>query len=166
MELPQNLQAAEDNTHIKPVTWQASEYVFHEKPTFWYLSLILIMAALAAVLAYFQQWFSVAVVAVMTLALFMYSKKAPRTLNYQVDEHGITVEGKLYPYNQFRSYGVLQEVAWRSIDLEPSRRFMPRLTLICENDNFESIGQVLAAHLPRADRKLDMVERLSRYMRF
>jgi hypothetical protein len=147
-------------------SWQASEYVFHEKPHTWYLILFGLAIGLGAGLLLLKQWLSVVVVAVMTLAVLVWSKKAPRVLDYHLDDHGIIIQGKSYPYSQFKSFSVQQDVAWRSVDLEPAKRLMPRLTLLCENDDLNIIESILANHLPRHDREPDFIERITRAIKF
>ena len=148
------------------LTWQASEYVHHHKGTMWYVSLALIVLGLLAVAVIFKLWLSVAVFVAMGAAIAVYAHKPPRVLTYQLDSVGVTIDGKLYPYETFRSFGVLSDVEWHAMDLEPAQRFMPRLTVLFGDDDFDDIVAHLERHLPRADRDPDLVERMTRYLRF
>jgi hypothetical protein len=147
-------------------TWEASEYVFHEKPFAWYIGLWAVTAVLCGGLGLMRQWLSIVVVVITALAVMVYSRKEPRTLGYALDEHGISIDGKLSPYHLFKSYSVHEEVSWQEIDLEPARRFAPRLTVLCEHDSFDQINEILTQHLPRLDRDPDWVEQLTRYIKF
>ena len=147
-------------------TWQASEYVYHQKPAVWYLALWVLTALLCGGLALMHQWLSIVVVVVMALAVMVYSRKEPRTLNYALDDQGISIEGKVSSYHLFKSYSAHEEVGWREIDLEPARRFAPRLTVLCELENYDAIEDILAQHLPRVDRDPDWIERATRYIKF
>ena len=111
-------------------------------------------------------WLAIGVVVVMALAIVVYSRKQPRTLSYTVDDHGVSVEGKLSHYDQFRSYSTHPDLSWGSIDLEPTQRLAPRLTLLCENEQLERIETILADYLPKLQRTPDLIERLSRYLKF
>lgn len=157
---------AEDEVEEPAFQWQASEYVQHHKGAGWYTGLVLIVVIMLGVAVYTQQWLSIAVFLVMAAAVVVYAHKPPRTLLYQLDSAGVTIEGKFYPYEQFRSFAVLQDIEWHAIDLEPTQRFMPRLTVIFDTDDLEGIVDHLSLHLPRADRQPDVVERLTRYLRF
>lgn len=166
-QLEQDQQTGETETAPhQSYTWEASEYIYHEKSAGWYAALWLIAAVLCGILGFLQQWLSIVVVVVMAIAIMVYTRKHPRTLQYTLDEDGIIIERKELPYTNFRSFSILQDMAWYSIDLEPAKRFVPRLTLICENDDVEKIEQILSSHLPRVDRELDFIERASRYLRF
>ncbi len=155
-----------DVPELPPYSWHASEYIFHSKPVTWYLALWVIVLVVCGGLVFLQQWLSIAVIVVMALAISVYTRKEPRELQYMLDSHGVTVDGKLIAYNLFHSFSVAQEMSWHEIDLEPTKRFVPRLTLICATADAGQIEQILAAHLPRQDRLPDWVERASRRLRF
>jgi hypothetical protein len=146
--------------------WQASEFIHHDKSTGWYIALMLATIALCIVFAILGQWLSVGVIVIMALAVVVYSRKEPRVLNYQLDGSGVTIESKSLPYAQFSSFSIHPDLSWQSIDLEPAKRFVPRLTLICENDDIAAIEAILASHMPRIERDHDIIERLSRYLKF
>ena len=166
-EQPEEVTEEEMDQSEEPAfQWQASEYVQHHKGLGWYSGLSVIVLALLGVAVYTQQWLSIAVFLVMAAAVVVYAHKPPRVLLYQLDSKGIIIEGKSYDYEQFRSFAVLQDESWHAIDLEPTQRFMPRLTIIFDQDDFDSIVDHLTLHLPRADRQPDFVERLTRYIRF
>jgi hypothetical protein len=113
-----------------------------------------------------QQWLSIGVFVVMAGALMVYANKPPRTLGYQLDGKGITIERKFYPYDHFRSYSIMRDVAWHVVDLEPAQRFMPRLTVMFDDANLDTIEGLLAQQLPREDRQPDLIERLTRLLKF
>jgi hypothetical protein len=147
-------------------TWEASEYVFHDKPFMWYVGLWGLTAILCGGLGLMHQWLSIVVVVVMALVVMVYSRKEPRTLTYALDDLGISIDGKISSYHLFKSYSIHQEVSWQEVDLEPARRFAPRLTVLCEIDNFDMIEDILSQHLPRVDRDPDWIESLTRYIKF
>ena len=157
----------EGDTSIDPeLSWQASEYLHHKKPAAWYIGLFAIVAGLVAIAFFTRQWLSIAVFAVMAVTLAVYAHKAPRVLDYALDDHGVTIDRKFYPYTSFRSFAVIQDVGWHLIDLEPTQRFMPRLNILFEDDKFDAIVSVLRMHLPESDRQPDWIERLTRYLKF
>jgi hypothetical protein len=158
---------AEQPKSTEPVfSWQASEYIHHAKGVGWYMAFVLILAVLLGVAYITHEWLGGAVFTVMAVAVLVYARKAPRTLTYQLSEDGITIESHHYPFTQFRTFAVLPDIAWHTIDLEPTQRFMPRLTILFEDNDFDAIVDHLATHLPRVDRQPDVVERATRYLRF
>ncbi|HSX14969.1 MAG TPA: hypothetical protein VLE72_03655 [Candidatus Saccharimonadales bacterium] len=157
-------EPAEADTPV--LQWQASEFVHHDKRIGWYLIFFVVVAALVAVAVITHQWLSIGVFGLMAVALLVYTKKQPRVLNYSLGDRGLTIDTKFYDYDSFRTFGVIQDLAWHLIDLEPMRRFMPRLNILFEDDNRDQIIELLEQHLPRQDREPDLVERAARYLHF
>lgn len=151
---------------ITPFGWQASEYVHHQKGPLWYVGLIVLLAGLTAVAVITREWLAIAVFVCMFLAVAVYGSRQPRTLNYSISQDGLEIEGKTYPFSNFSSFAVVQDVAWHSIDLEPTQRFMPRLTILLDDSHVDEIVSRLSSQLPRFDRKPDLIERAARYLRF
>lgn len=147
-------------------SWQASEFIHHQKSASWYAVLALIAVALVAAAIVTRQWVSIAVFATMTAAVVVYASKEPRILNYRLDSHGLTIDGKSSPYSSFKSYSVLKDTGWHMIDLDPTQRFMPRVSIIFDTDDLDRITAVLDTKMPRADREPDWIEKLTRSIRF
>jgi hypothetical protein len=152
-------------------SWHASEYVHHHKGVWWYLGLFGALALLTGILwlahiSTMQLWLTVALFGSAAVAVIVYGSKPPRTLLYELTPQGVTIDGKSYKFAEFRSFGVLQDVEWHSIDLEPTKPFFPRLTVLFDDDDFDEIVSHLELHLARVDRQPDLIERASRYLRF
>jgi hypothetical protein len=147
-------------------SWQASEYVHHHKGAGWYAGLAAAIGILIFILILLRYWLQIAVFLIMGAAVIVYAKKPPRTLMYELTPKGITIEGKKYPFSDFRSFGVLRDDEWHTIDLEPVKRFSPRINILFDPQDLDSIVGHLELHLPRTDREPDLIERASRYLRF
>ena len=147
-------------------SWQASEYVHHHKGVGWYAGLFGGLAVLVLVTVFLKAWMETGLFVVMGGALLVYARKPPRTLMYELTPKGITIEGKEHPFAEFRSFGVLKDDDWHTIDLEPMKRLAPRLAILFDPEDMDPIVGHLELHLPRADREQDPIEKLSRYLRF
>ena len=161
---PEELEEARANEVA--FSWQASEYVHHHKGMGWYAALFGALALLVFVAMVLHLWLETSLFVVMGAAVVVYARKPPRTLTYELTPKGITIEGKQYLFSEFRSFGVLKDEEWHTIDLEPMKRLAPRLSILFDSDDFDSVVGHLELHLPRADREPDPIERLSRYLRF
>jgi hypothetical protein len=147
-------------------SWQASEYIQHHKGAAWYGLLALVVIIFVIIAAILKLWLGIALFLVMGAAIAVYAKKEPRILNYALDSSGVTIENKHYPYNTFRSFSVFRDIDWHSIELDPTQRFMPRLTLLFSDDDIDDIANHLSLHLPNSDRTPDVIERITRKLRF
>jgi len=128
--------------------------------------LVLIVLGLATLAYFLHFWLEIGVFLVMGVAVFIYAQKPPRTMTYELSTEGIHIEGKLFPYADFRSFGVVPDEDWHSISLEPTKRLSPRIVLLFDSDDFDQIVGHLSLHIPRADRDPDTIERITRFLRF
>jgi len=147
-------------------SWQASEYVHNHKGFGWYFILVAIIVVLIGAAAFLRVWPVLGMFAVMGVAIGVYAHKPPRTLTYQLTSQGIVIEGHVYPFKEFRSFGVIPETEWHTIDLEPTRRLRPRMAVLFDPKDLEAIVDHMEQHLPRIDRQPDVVERVTQYLRF
>jgi hypothetical protein len=161
---PEELEEARANEVA--FSWQASEFVHHHKGPGWYATLFGGLAVLAIIAGLLGYWLEIGAFVAMGAAIMVYARKPPRTLMYELTPKGITIEGKEYLYTEFRSFGVLEEDEWHSIDLEPVKRLSPRISVLFDSDDYDDIVDHLELHLPRTDRDPDVIERLSRFLRF
>jgi hypothetical protein len=161
-------QSADEPTPPAPVefSWQASEYVQHHKNALWYAGVVMVMVLLCLLGVILKLWLGIAVFLMAGIALMVHAGRAPRTLTYELTADGLLVEGKLYSYKTFRSFSVSRDVAWHTIDLEPTQRFMPRMSMLFNDEDLQTIVDHFMQHLPRVDRVPDLIDRATRSLRF
>lgn len=158
---------ATDQQGPDEVSWMASEFIHHDKSVGWYLSLVLVAAAAAAVIYLLtKDVVSIIVVAFAAFFLAYFGSHKPRQLEYKIDSKGVTVGGKFYSYQNFRSFSVVPEGAFNSIVFMPLKRFAVPLSIYYDPQAETSIIDVLKEQLPFEPGRLDVSERLVRKIRF
>ncbi|GAC1369591.1 MAG: hypothetical protein NVSMB39_1550 [Candidatus Saccharimonadales bacterium] len=166
MEPTQAPEEVPQNVPEMAFSWEASEFVHHHKSPMWYIILVAAVVLLAGTAIYFHYWLEIGLFLLMGVAIIVYASKPPRTLLYELSVDGIHIDGRLYPFTAFRSFGVSQEPEWHSIDLEPVQRFSPRVVVLYDPEDYEPIIGHLELHLPREDREPDLIEKITRAVRF
>ena len=164
-------QAAEmsptQNSGPSEVSWTASEYVAHQKSLGWYALLALAAVTLAAIVYLLTSDVITATIIVVVALIFGFAAgRKPRVLPYSVNERGLSIDKKYFPYSEFKSFSIIQEGAFSSIMFLPLKRFMPPITIYYEPADEDQIAFVLAQHLPMEDRKHDAIDRLVSRIRF
>ncbi len=153
--------------HRDAVHWTASEFVAHDKAFGWYLILAactLVVAAIVYLAA--QDVVAVVVIILAAIAFGIFAARKPRVLNYVIDDKGLHVEDKTYPYESFKSFSVIQDDAIHSVLLMPMKRFMPSLTIYYAPEDEPRIVDALADYLPFQPAENDFMDRLMRRIRF
>ncbi|MEK7594225.1 MAG: hypothetical protein AAB436_01130 [Patescibacteria group bacterium] len=149
------------------VTWQASEFVHHDKSVGWYFTLVATAVLVSAVFYLItKDVVSAAVPLVCALLLAIYGARHPRQLLYQMDTRGIQIGDKYHDYDEFRSFSLMPEGAFTSIIFMPLRRFAMTTTIYFAPEDQERITALLTGSLPYEEHQLDATDRFIKNIRF
>jgi hypothetical protein len=161
------MQDEQDSTGV-PVTeavsqtahqWSASEYVSVDKSMMWYVVLgfgAVVVGALLYLVT--KDVVGVFVVGIFAVALGIFAGRPARILNYSLDETGLTVEQKRYPYATFKSFAVIEEGAMDCIWLISLKRFSPPVAMYFDPNDEQVIVDILSQYLPLEERKRDGID--------
>ncbi len=147
------------------VNWEAREYIEQKKNSGWYIGFALVVVAFIALAIVLQYWMFIPVVVLAAIALLIYVLRPPRLLHYSLDEKGLTEGNNLHVYENFKSFGVLNDGGHYSIVLSPKNRFGLRLRVYFPETEGEEIVDIFGAHLPMEEVKLDVVDKIVRWLR-
>lgn len=150
----------------EPITWQASEYVHHDKQAIWYVALIGVTIALLALAIFMKAWTFAALIVALGVGIGVLAGRPPHTARYTLSESGLRVNEKNFAYHDFRSFGVIQEDAFASVVLIPTKRFMPAVNIYFPTEMGEQIVDILGSFLPMEQIELDLVEKIARKLHF
>jgi len=158
-------QTPAGNNHL--VSWSASEYVAHQKGLSWFMGLGFVVAVIAiGIFLITHDLVSPITIALLGLGFGVFATKQPRVLQYGIGPHGITIGEKLYTYDRFKTFSVVDEGPLHSIVLAPLQRFMPPITIYYDHADEDRITDILGDYLPFAEAKRDAVDSLMRRVRF
>lgn len=166
IEQPQRTQpsrVADEN----PVNWTAQEYIHVEKNGLWYVIFALVVIGLIALDVFVLRSYTFsALVVVMAVALVIYSRRPPRTIQYTLSgNQGLYVGEKLYAFGDFKAFGLIQDGEHHSIMLLPTKRFAPGVSVYFPEEAGEQIVDILGTRLPMQTFKLDLVDTIVRTLR-
>lgn len=147
------------------ISWEAQEYIVRDKTTMWYVGLGAIGLVLSAVAVILNWWTFLAVVILSVIALLLYAMRPPRIMHYALSNKGISEGDHLYEYSEFKSFGILHEGGHFAIILTPRKRFSPRVTVYFPEAQGEAIVDAFGARLPMEEVKLDMLDKLIKFLR-
>lgn len=147
------------------VNWEAKEYVVRDKNVGWYIGLT-VVCLLFVVLSIILSWWSFAILVVLCgIALVLYSIRPPRVLHYSLNSKGLSEGNKLYPYDEYKSFGVLQEGKNFAIVLVPRKRFAPGVKVYFPKESGEAIVDAFGARLPMDEVKADFLDKVVNFLR-
>jgi hypothetical protein len=149
------------------VSWEAAEFVDHPHGAGWYGALALGTVALAAIIFILSSKDVIATIFVLILGVIVgvFASHKPGTAKYEITSAGVSINGKLYRYADYKSFTVIHEGDLTSANLFPLKRFMPPIAAYFPKAEEAKITKTLGDHLPYEDRQLDLIDRLTRRMR-
>lgn len=153
---------------IEPVNWTALEFIHHDKDAGWYLGLAG-FTVVASILIYFlssHDTVATFIVVIVAAAFGFSASRKPRELTYSIDSSGIHIGSKLYPYDGFKSFSVVDDDADQSVWLMPLKRFMPIIPIYFHQEDERKIVGTLANILPFENHEPGVVDKLMHKVRF
>lgn len=159
-------QQPETSSNSDGISWTASEFIAHAKTSGWYAILGGITLVIAGLVYYFADIFTAIVVIVVAVLFGYMASRKPRELPYIVNEKGVQVDKKLYPYGTFKSFSIIQEEGIESIWFMPLQRFAPGLTIYFAPQEGQKIVDYLGNQLPYEERKPDTIDTIMHRIRF
>jgi hypothetical protein len=161
-------QSKKSHKNSGPVTnWIAAEYLHMEKGALWYAIFTIIVLVLVALdILLLKTWTLSALVVVMAIAVIIYSRRPPAEIQYSLSPHqGIYVGEQLYPFSQFKAFGVIRDGEHHFIKFIPVKRLSPGLSIYFPEEAGEEIVDTLGTQLPMENLKLDLVDVIVRSIR-
>jgi hypothetical protein len=162
---PQDI--ANESTEIEDISWTASEYISHEKNIMWHIYLFTI-AILLVVIVYLvsKDVLAAIVIIISALAVSVYATKKPTEKTYSLSSTGLRIGNSSFEYSLFRSFSIVEEGAVDSIWLKPLKRTSPITVIYFSKDYEEKIEKILSSFLPYEVRELDLIDRVTKRIRF
>jgi len=157
---------AEQMTPDEPVHWQAHEYIHREKNAGWFVIFGIVVVVLMAIAIFLMQSLSFAIlIPVMALALIVYSRRPPRLLDYTLSSKGLYINDQLYPFADFKGFGVIHDGDEYSVMLIPLKRFRMGVSVYFPEEAGEAIVDMLGTRLPMQQLHLDPIDKVIRKLR-
>ena len=150
---------------LKPVSWEAEEYIVKEHNKWWYVGLVLVTAALSLIAVLLKGWSFLILIILSAITILVSTIRPPRKFHYTLDEKGLTEENKFHDYQEFRAFGIVNENNHFSAVLIPKKRFGISVRVYFPSDSGEAIVDNLGARLPMEEVKEDILDKIVKILR-
>ena len=149
----------------KDIAWEAQEYIPHDKNVGWYIALVIVGLGFSALGVFMKWWSFVALIVVSVIALIVYSVRPPRVVKYAISGKGLKEGNKTHNFEDFKSFGVINDGGHFAIVLTPRKRFSPRVWVYFPENQGEQIVDAFGARLIMENVKLDFLDKVVRTLR-
>ena len=123
-----------DSELNEKLNWSALEYEEKDKSTdwFWALGIIVVTSSIAAII--FSDYFFAALLILSGILLGFFAVKKPETISYELNNRGLQIGNRLYPYENIKSFWVQIEQPEQTnvrpiLFVHSERIFMPIISI-------------------------------------
>jgi hypothetical protein len=149
------------------ISWNASEYIHHQRGASWYMGLIGLTVGLAVILYFLtRDLFGAIITLILGGIVASVAHRQPENITYQLTSGGLKAGQKEYPFNQFRSFAVVREGQLNSLVFIPLKRFVPPVSVYFAAEDEQPIVALVGEHLPMEQRQADRIDTITRRLRF
>ena len=150
---------------LQEISWQAEEYIVRDRNAWWYVGLAIITIGLSVLSIFLGWWTFLILVILSAITILITVFRPPRRINYSLNNEGLTEDNTLHKYEDYKSFGILKEGQFFSAVLTPKKRFGLSTKVYFSKDNGEQIVDILGAHLPMEEVKLDFLDKIVNFLR-
>lgn len=130
---------------MEKLEWSALEYEERTRSAdwFWALGVIVLTSSIAAVI--FGNYFFAILLVLSGVLLGFFATKKPDIVSYELNEQGLKIRTRLYPYGNIKSF-------WVQIGIKPTlfikseRAFMPVISIPIEDTFAEQIHTIMVSN--------------------
>jgi hypothetical protein len=148
------------------LSWSALEYEEKERSAdwFWALGIIVVTSSSAAII--FGNYFFATLLILSGLLLGFFAVKKPDLIHYELNEKGLKIQNRLYPYENIKSFWVQTGIK-PMLFIHSERVFIPIISIPIEENMAEEIHSLmLAQNIPEVEMKEHPSEKIMEVLGF
>ena len=151
---------------MERLRWSALEYEERERNSdwFWALGIIVATASIASII--YGNYFFAALLVLGGFLLGFFAVKKPDMISYELNDQGLQIGTRLYPYENMKAFWVQVEPKLL-LFINSERIFMPVLVIPIEANIAEDIHAVLTEkNVPEKEMREPPSEKIMEYLGF
>jgi hypothetical protein len=144
------------------ITWKIEESDIAPKTTEWFWALGILALAFIVFSILLKNYLLTIIVALAAFIIYSNKNKKPELINFCLDNKGLSIEQKFYPYDNFESFWIFpgrtdkkQELALRQ-----KQRWAPLLIIPFYSKDKNRIEEILATHLAENEEQESLIDLL------
>lgn len=155
------------NKRMAIVSWQAPQFIYYQKKFWWYAILVLVGLGLATLFYFIDDLLGIIMVALAMLVFIVTSAQKPKKMFYKIGAEGITIDEKIYPFSDFKSFYITYTNGIATLHLTKIKKISVPISLILENVDEGQVLALIKKFLPENTKiKYSTSDILSKWFRF
>jgi hypothetical protein len=148
------------------VEWSLLEYDEKERNNdwFWALGVVVVAATITSII--FSNYFFAILIVLSGLLLGVFAVKKPELVSYELNEKGLKIKDRLYPYEKIKSFWVQKEIK-PTLFIKSERIIMPIISMPIEGFQADEIkNKMLISAVPEEEMKEHVSEKVMEFIGF
>lgn len=152
-----------------PIKWSSSQSVTHQRSKKWHIATALVCVGIILIvvllkLVEFFDWMSAITTSLLVIvaysAIMVSSRQPSQVVDYELSDDGLTINGKLHQFSQFRAFGVHQVGGLWQLVLIPTKRLGAEVNIFINEDQGEQIVDMFGSRLPIQEVQESLVDKI------
>ncbi|HZS43198.1 MAG TPA: hypothetical protein VFA52_03210 [Candidatus Paceibacterota bacterium] len=154
---------------LSPLTWQALEYHHEPKSVDWFWAVGIIALCIAVTSVIYGDILFAILVLIGAGSLAIYAVREPELVQFELNEKGVRIDRKLYPYATLESFWVEEH---RNVHPRPKlliksqKITMPLIVIPIEEIHPDDIRNFILNYLPEEEHYEPLSQKLMEYLGF
>ena len=151
---------------LEKLEWSAPEYEEKERTRdwFWALGVIIVTASLPSVI--FGNYFFAVLIILGGVLLGFFAIRKPEIISYEINNRGLKIKTRLYPYENIQSFWVALEKT-PMLFIKSERMFMPIISMPIDGATANDIRAImLAQNIPEEEMREHVSEKIMEVLGF
>jgi len=147
------------------IKWSAYEYEHREKSADWYWAFGIITVSLLVAAILFNNVLLALVLFIGALAIILYTRKAPPLVSFEINERGLMINKRLYPWSSLQSFALMSNPTTR-IYIQSKKKLVPLIVVPFEPHDYDYIRDFLLDFIEEVDHEDNLTEKILDYLGF
>lgn len=144
----------------KKIEWSALEYEEKERGNDWFWALGIIVVASSITSFIYSNYFFGLLLIIGGILLGVFAVKKPDLVFYELNEKGLKIKNRLYPYKNIKSFWIKKD-SKPILFIKSERLFMPIISIPIKQEIAESVrGFMLAENVKEEEMKEHVSEKI------
>jgi len=139
--------------------WEAPEFEKTEKEKSWFIMPLIIAIILGVFALLTDNYLFLVLIIVGFIAFYLYAQKAPRIIKFKIDEKGIEVDGRIYEYQDLRSFWIFYDPPLeKTLSIRSKKTLFPYIRIPLDKENPVEIRKYLLKFIPEKRHKESLTD--------
>ena len=153
---------SETNFDFSEINWEIERPDLAPKTTEWFWALGIFALAIIVFSVLLKNYLLIVIVALAAFIIYSSKNKKPELINFRLDNDGLYIERKFYPYENFESFWIFPARVGKERELvfRYKRHLAPLLIVPFHNNDEPRIRRILNKYLPENEEQESLIDLL------